>query len=139
MRVLACEHAIFCGLVYKENPTQSMCDSTSWRVGPQGLDYVVAMAPRYGMRVILTLTNFPPGYGGMEQYVRWFNGSSIMDFYTNPAIVEAFKAYVEFVITRVNALTGIPYAEDPAILAWDLCNEPQAPGDDSGDILQVVH
>lgn len=74
----------------------------------------------------------------MEQYVRWYNGSSIMDFYTNPAIVEAFKTYVDFVITRVNALTGIPYAEDPAILAWDLCNEPQAPGDDTGDILQVT-
>eukprot|EP00884_Botryococcus_braunii_P022357 jgi/Botrbrau1/8805/Bobra.0330s0035.1 len=107
------------------------------RTFTQGLDYMVAIAPRYGLRLILTLTNFPPGYGGMEQYVRWFNGTSILDFYTNPAIVKAFKEYVKFVLTRVNALTGIPYAEDPAILAWDLCNEPQAPGDDTGDILQA--
>jgi mannan endo-1,4-beta-mannosidase len=103
----------------------------------QGLDYVVAMAPRYGIRLILTLTNFPPGYGGMEQYVHWFNGSSILEFYTNPDIVAAFRQYVQTVVTRVNSRTGVAYNEDPAILAWDIANEPQAPGDDSGDILQV--
>lgn len=40
-------------------------------------------------------------------------------------------------LTRRNTITGIPYRDDPAILAWELCNEVANFGDDSGDTVQV--
>lgn len=52
-----------------------------------GLDYLVAEAKNYGIRLLLSLTNGDTGFGGMEQYVRWARGGakggSITDFYTS--------------------------------------------------------
>lgn len=50
----------------------------------------------------------------------------------------AFKNFMGAIITRKNSLTGLYYRDDPAILGWEIANEPSAPGDPSGDILQVV-
>lgn len=47
----------------------------------QGLDYVVATAGQHGMRVILTLTNYLPAYGGAQQWVNWYGGGTITDFW----------------------------------------------------------
>ena len=52
----------------------------------QGLDYVVWRARESGMRVVLTLTNYQPAFGGALQWVQWLGGSSITDFYTSPTI-----------------------------------------------------
>lgn len=49
----------------------------------EGLDWVVNEARSYGIRLILTLTNGDEGYGGMQQYVDWFEGANVTDFYTN--------------------------------------------------------
>ena len=35
-------------------------------------------------------------------------------------------------MTRNNSVTGRRYCDDPTIMAWDLANEPYAPGDDTG-------
>ena len=52
----------------------------------QGLDRVVAAAGAHGLRLVLTLTNYLPAYGGAPQWVRWNNGTSIADFWTSPRI-----------------------------------------------------
>ena len=31
----------------------------------------------------------------------------------------------EAVVGRTNSVTGVPYADDPTIFAWDLINEPR--------------
>ncbi len=41
------------------------------------------------------------------------------------------------VLTRQNSYNGITYADDPAILGYDLMNEPRLPADPSGDTLHV--
>ncbi len=56
---------------------------------PQGLDRVVAAANAHGMRLVLTLTNYLSAYGGAQQWVQWFNGTSIIDFWTDPSIRRA--------------------------------------------------
>ncbi len=38
------------------------------------------------MRLILTLTNGDPGYGGMPQYAKWHNFDTVTGFYTLPAV-----------------------------------------------------
>lgn len=60
-----------------------------------------------------------------------------MDFYTSETIVGWYLNNVQRIVTRVNAFTGIAYKDDPAIFAWDLINEPHAPGDETGKLLTV--
>lgn len=79
-----------------------------------------------------------PDYGGMQQYVAWANTTGVVQqFYTDPSIQAMYKDYVTAIVLRKNSLTGTVYRDDPAILAWDIANEPSNYGDDSGDILQV--
>ena len=44
-------------------------------------------------------------------------------FYTADAPCQAYKNYVQMLAERVNTITGVKYADDPTILAWELCNE----------------
>lgn len=105
-------------------------------VSRNGLEWLVHEAPRYGMRLLLSLTNGDAGFGGMEQYVSWFGGANVTDFYTNPAIKAAFKRYVGGLVARRNSFSGVYFRDDPAILGWELANMPSNPGDDSGNVLQ---
>ena len=50
----------------------------------------------------------------------------------------AFKQYVAKILLRRNSITGELYKDDPAIMAWDLVNEPYNPGDPSGTVLQAL-
>jgi mannan endo-1,4-beta-mannosidase len=108
------------------------------------LDKVVATASKYGIKLILTLTNnwnvertepstsfrrrngdssLPRGYlsndyGGIDLYNRAFESNPHHDdFYTNSAIINAFKNYLSHVIPR--------YSVNPAVLAWELANDPR--------------
>lgn len=46
-------------------------------------------------------------------------------FYGDPRAQELFQAHVLAVLTRVNRVSGLPYASDPTIMAWQLANEPR--------------
>jgi mannan endo-1,4-beta-mannosidase len=50
------------------------------------------------------------------------------DFYGSPKAVALLDDYIRAVVTRTNTITGQPYANDPAIQAWQLANEPR-PGE----------
>ena len=43
------------------------------------------MAPNWALRFSVNGRTYR--YGGAYQYVLWANGSSILDFYTNPTLV----------------------------------------------------
>ncbi|XP_078428545.1 mannan endo-1,4-beta-mannosidase 1-like [Wolffia australiana] len=107
----------------------------------QGLDFVVAEARRYGIRLILSLANNYDSFGGKAQYVSWARsgGRDLPDddaFFIDPLARLFYKNNAKAVITRVNKLTGVAYRDDPAILAWELMNEPRCPSDPSGASLQ---
>jgi len=97
--------------------------------GPAQLDRVIAEAARRGVRLIVTLSNSWSDYGGVPQYLRWsgrwhpdtFGAADA--FYSDPAARTAFRAHVERLLGRTNAVTGIRYRDDPTILAWELMNE----------------
>lgn len=57
----------------------------NWSVR-EGLDYVVYKARLHGIRLVLTLTNYNPHFGGMVQYLEWSNRTNITEFYTDSII-----------------------------------------------------
>ncbi len=93
--------------------------------GLQRLDHLIADAEQAGMRLILPLVNYWPDFGGMDRYVAWFKADSRDEFYLHPKIREAYQSYVEQILTRTNTITGRSYNDEPAVLAWELANEPR--------------
>jgi len=56
------------------------------------------------------------------------------DFYTQEDIKQWYKDYITMLMNRINSFTGIKYKDEPAILAWELANEPRS-SDRSGMIV----
>ena len=98
-------------------------------------DYTVAEARRRGLRLVVPLTNNWNDFGGMNQYVTWFKAANHDDFYTNAEIRAAYKSYVRHFINRRNRYTGIRNRNEPAIMTWELANEPRCPSDKTGRTL----
>ena len=109
----------------------------------RGLDFFIQQIALRNMTCVLMLGNMWPWSGGFAQYVSWADESSIpymppepegdwdrlqqytSRFYAEPTAQSHFVAHARFVLKRVNSYTGIRYADDPAIMAWELANEPR--------------
>jgi len=99
------------------------------------LDYAIAKAGELGIKLVLPLVNNWDDFGGMNQYVQWFNANSHDQFYTNASIKQAYKNYVSHILNRVNTITGVAYKNDPTIMTWELANEPRSQSDTTGNTL----
>ncbi|HYC98835.1 mannanase [Brevundimonas sp.] len=112
-----------------------------------GLDHAMAEIGKRGLKAVLYLTNFWEWSGGMATYLLWTNGGRYIDmndpahpwpafpdfvagFYRSPEAVALYHDHVRRIVGRMNSVTGVPYAEDPAIMAWQLANEPRPGGSD---------
>lgn len=84
-------------------------------------DKVVDSATKTGLKLIVALTNNWADYGGMDVYTVNNGGRYHDDFYTQPRIKAAFKKYVKAMVTR--------YRDSPAIMGWELANEPRCGAD----------
>ncbi len=119
--------------------------SYAFRVGEDGwieasfehLDRVIARAAALGLRVIVVLANRWGDYGGVSQYLRWagfeVEGRSVPPlglaaFWDCAPCEASYRAHVARVIGRTNGVSGLAYAEDPAIFAFELMNEAEAAG-----------
>ncbi|XP_021908095.1 mannan endo-1,4-beta-mannosidase 7 [Carica papaya] len=108
----------------------------------KGLDFVVAEARRYGIKLILSLANNYESFGGKKQYVDWARSrgqylTSEDDFFRNPVVKGFYKNHIRTVLNRYNSFTGIHYKDDPTIMAWELMNEPRCTSDPSGRTIQA--
>lgn len=108
----------------------------------KGLDFVIAEARRYGIKLILSLVNNYESFGGKKQYVNWARSRgqylvSDDDFFKNPVVKGYYKSHVKTVLNRYNSLTGIVYKNDPTIMAWELMNEPRCTSDPSGRTIEA--
>jgi hypothetical protein len=131
-------------------PTLGTYDELSFT----NLDYVIAAAGKRGMRLILPFVNYwsdkdqeleanrTNSFGGMAKYLEWRNipltytNGSINNknvFYTSSTIKADFKAYINYVVNRVNTYNNVKYKNDKTIMAWELANEPENEQDVSGN------
>ena len=93
-----------------------------------GLDFLLSEMSKRDMHAVVFLNNYWTWSGGMTQYNIWFSGSG-SSFYQNvPANID-YKKYIGDLMNRVNTITRVHYFDDPAIMAWELANEPRPGGD----------
>ena len=110
-----------------------------------GLDHALAELGKRGMTAVIYLTNFWEWSGGMMTYLYWSNGGRYVnmndpahpwpefadmssEFYGHAAAVHMFNDYVRALVARRNGVTGQLYRDDPAVMAWQLANEPRPGG-----------
>ena len=86
------------------------------------LDRALALANEYGIRLIIPFVDQYEWWGGIGEYAN-FRGKSKDLFWTDPTLKDDFKATISYVLNRTNTITGVPYKNDPAILAWETGNE----------------
>ena len=118
------------------NPLSIM--PTLGEVNPQAfptIDWAVFQARQHGLRIIAPLIdNYDYYHGGKFVFLRWrgidiiSNNSAkvdplVLQFYTNRTIIDDFKNYINILLTHVNPYTGLSYAEDPTIYAYETGNE----------------
>ena len=108
-----------------------------------GLDYLLAEMGKRDMVAVLYLTNNWEWSGGMAQYLEW-NGKGaipnpnirpentwevfmdyVAQFHSCEGCTAALDHHIRKVIGRTNAYTKRKYTDDPAIMAWQVANEPR--------------
>ena len=108
----------------------------------RGLDLVLARASARGIQLILPLGNYWNDYGGARQYVAWAGLPGPIEgdprFFTERAVIDHYKQHLRGLLNRINTMDGLRYGDHPAVLAWELLNEPRNRGlDGQGDALRV--
>ncbi|KAH7268868.1 hypothetical protein FSOLCH5_007807 [Fusarium solani] len=91
------------------------------KINLERFDRVVNAASKAGVKLIVALTNNWADYGGMDVYTVNLGGKYHDDFYRVPKIKNAYKRYVKAMVNR--------YKNSPAIMAWELANEPRCGAD----------
>jgi mannan endo-1,4-beta-mannosidase len=106
-----------------------------------GLDILLNEMSKRDMKAVLFLSNNWEWSGGFLQYLRW-NGliddsvfrrkldwdemrDYVSKFYTCDACKKDYLKQVELVLGRTNKVSGKRYVDEPAIMAWELANEPR--------------
>jgi mannan endo-1,4-beta-mannosidase len=89
------------------------------------LDFTIAEAAKRNLKLIIAFLDFWDYTGGAQQIRSWYGSQDKNTFFfSDPRPLEDYRALVKHVLTRRNSVTDIVYKDDPAILGWDLMNEP---------------
>ena len=106
-----------------------------------GLDYLLMEMGKRKMVAVLYLNNAWEWSGGYSYYLEQVGaGKAVLpnedgypayvkyasQFATNTKAQELFYDYVKFILTRTNRYTKKKYKDDPAIMSWQIGNEPRS-------------
>ena len=106
-----------------------------------GLDYLLMEMEKRRMVAVLYLNNSWEWSGGYGYYLEQAGEGkaprpdedgypAFMKFVARYATCEKahqlFYDYVRFILSRTNRYTGLKYTDDPAIMSWQIGNEPRA-------------
>ena len=105
-----------------------------------GLDRFLVELGERDMQAVLYVNNSWEWSGGYGQYLEWATGEKALipltdgywpfmqqmrKFQTSPESQALYFRHLRNLVGRTNSITGKPYAEDPAIFAWQIGNEPR--------------
>jgi hypothetical protein len=90
------------------------------------VDAALAAANEQGVRIIIPFVDQWSWVGGIAEHAA-FRGNTPTEFWTDPELVADFEDTIAAVVERTNTITGVPYADDPALLGWETGNELDAP------------
>lgn len=107
----------------------------------EGLDFLLAEMGKRNMKAIVFLSNNWEWSGGFLQYLNW-NGliadsvlrrklswdemrDYVSRFYSCGNCIGQYEAQVKQLVLRTNSITGKKYTDDPAIMSWEIANEPR--------------
>lgn len=122
----------------------------------QGLDYFLAELERRDMRAVLYLTNAWEWSGGYGMYLQWSGQvpaapvpaaigypkytRQVAMFLSDAKALEMFANHVRAIVGRTSSINGKPYAASPAIMSWQVANEPRAFSAEAKTLLkQWIH
>lgn len=106
-----------------------------------GLDFLLAEMGKRGMYAVLYLNNSWEWSGGYSQYLEWAGCGKaplpsvdgwetfrdyVARYADNEEAHRLFANHIRFILSRTNAYTGRRYVDDPAIMSWQIGNEPRA-------------
>ncbi len=107
----------------------------------KGMDAFLDELNKRKMTAVIYLSNNWNWSGGFPQYLKWNNlypdsvflekipwstmGEYNSKFYDCEKCMNGYYAQVKYVISRTNSITHKKYADDPAIMAWEIANEPR--------------
>jgi len=106
-----------------------------------GLDLVLSEMGKREMKAVVFFSNNWEWSGGFQQYLIWNDlvpealktrkltwdeqRDIVTKFYTCSRCKESYDRQVNLILNRTNKYSKKKYAEDPAIMAWELANEPR--------------
>ena len=106
-----------------------------------GLDYLMMELGKRNMLAVLYLNNSWEWSGGYSIYLQWAGMGKapvlfsdgwdkfqpyVKEFTRNDSAQALFAKHVDFIVNRTNRYTGVKYTEDPALMSWQIGNEPRA-------------
>ncbi len=113
-----------------------------------GLDHLLHEMGKRNMHAVLYFTNFWQWSGGMSQYMAWLTGEAVLDpdltgdwnsfmqnsarFYRSQQAQDWYRQLIRTIVQRTNSVSGRLYIDDPAIMSWQLANEPRPGSDEAG-------
>ena len=131
------------GVTTKVEPTLQVSPGVYNDTILAGLDYLLLEMGKRDMVAVLYLNNsweWSGGYGfylehagcgkaprpneaGYDAFMKY-----VAQFAANEQAHQLFYDYVRFIVGRTNRYTGKKYVDDPAIMSWQIGNEPRAFG-----------
>lgn len=111
-----------------------------------GLDYLMMELGNRKMYAVLYLNNSWEWSGGYSMYLQWAGFGKapvpavdgwdtymkfVRQFHQSDSAKALFANYVKDIITRENRFTKKKYIDDPAIMSWQVGNEPRAFSDEN--------
>lgn len=132
----------------------STADNTEFQISPtlqiapgvyndtilEGLDFLLAELEKRDMKAVLYLNNAWEWSGGYGKYLEWAgHGKCPMPntdgyqtyvdhashFVTCDTAKSLYYDHVRNIVGRISSISGKPYSESPAIMSWQICNEPR--------------
>ena len=107
----------------------------------EGMDFLLQQLQKRKMYGVFFFSNNWEWSGGFLQYLNWHNKIDdatmakkftwdenqdiVSKFYSCAECMEDYWSFVKTILSRSNKLTGKKYINEPAIMAWEMANEPR--------------